>query len=192
MIKAIIFDWAGVFAVDGYWVWLRKNISDIENKQKYFQELSEDVDSAKIPHSEFMRILSLESKKTENQVWQEIKKEIILNQELIAFIKKIKKKYKIGLLSNFTFSWLNEILTENNLWELFDENVISSQYKMIKPNSEIFEKILEKLNIKPEEAIFIDDRQMHVDGAEKVGIKSFLFKNNEQLVSDLQKFGVEI
>ena len=192
MIKAIIFDWAGVFAVDGYWIWLRKNISDIENRKKYFQELSDEVDCGKISHGEFLQKLSNELGRDSNQVWQEVKKEIVLNQELITFVKKLKVKYKIGLLSNFTFPWLNEILTENNLWELFDENVISSQHRMIKPDPEIFQKMLEKLNIKPEEAIFIDDRQMHVDGAKRVGINAILFKNNEQLIKDLQKFGVTI
>ena len=191
MIKAIVFDWAGVIGVDGYWVWLIKNIPNIVDRKDYFQGLSEEVDSAKISHDEFMKILAQESKKSEEQVWEEIEKEIVLNQELITFIKKLKIKYKIALLSNFTFPWLDKILIDNNLWELFDENVISSQYKMIKPDPRIFKKMLEILNIKSEEGIFVDDRQMHVDGAERVGIKAIVFKDNEQLVKDLQKLGVE-
>ena len=33
MIKAILFDWAGVIAADGYWIWLDENIEDLESKK---------------------------------------------------------------------------------------------------------------------------------------------------------------
>jgi len=192
MIKAIIFDWAGVLAIDGYWVWLKKNIKNIEEHKQFFQETSNLVDSAKIPHSEFMKILARESNKTEEQVWKEVRSEIVINKDLVDFIQKLKLKYKIGLLSNFTYPWLQEILTENNLWKLFDKYVISSEYKMIKPNPKMFQKILNLLNIKPKEALFVDDRQMHIDGAKRVGLEGILFINNVQLVKDLKKFGIEV
>jgi putative hydrolase of the HAD superfamily len=190
MIKAIIFDWAGVIGADGYWVWLNKNIKNINDHKSFFQKISEDVDCAKISHHEFMELLSQESGKPQDQIWKEVKKEIILNKELISIIKKIKNKYKIGLLSNFTYPWLNEILTENNLWELFDKNIISSEHKMIKPNPEIFQNMISTLDVKPEEAVFVDDRQIHIEGAKKVGLEGILFTDNNKFINDLLKLGI--
>jgi len=192
MIKALIFDWAGVLATDGYWVWVLKNIKNIANRKEYFDHLSMDVDSAKISHNEFMEILARESRKTQEEVWQEVKNEIVLNDKLISLVKKMKGKYQIGLLSNFTFPWLSEILTENNLWILFDKNIISSEYKMIKPNPEIFQKMLRMLNLKPEETVFIDDRQIHIEGARRLGLEGILFINNAQFIEDLEKLGIKI
>lgn len=191
MIKAIIFDWAGVLGTDGYWVWLKKNIENIEDRKGFFQEISEHVDSAKMPHSEFMEHLARESNKSPDQIWKEVKLEITINNDLVSLVKKLKAKYKIALLSNFTYPWLNEILTENNLWGLFDDHVISSEHKVIKPSPEIFEKILGMLNAKPEEAVFIDDQQMHLDGAKRVGLATILFLDNTQLIHDLRKLGIE-
>ncbi len=192
MIKAIIFDWAGVLETDGYWVWLKRNVENIEGRRDFFQEISEQVDGARISHDAFVEQLARETGKSAEQVWEGIKNEIMINRDLVSFIKKLKAKYKVALLSNFTFPWLDEILTENNLWELFDQHIISSEHKVIKPSPEIFHKMLDMLAIKPEEAIFIDDRQMHIDGAGRIGLRGVLFANNSQLIQDLGKFGVEV
>lgn len=192
MIKALIFDWAGVLGKDGYWIWLKKNIDDFESRRPFFQEISDYVDSGRIPHGEFLKKLSSASGKSENQIWREVKSEIIINEELVSLVRKIKSKYKIGLLSNFTYPWLQEVITENNLWELFDNHIISSEHKMIKPNPEMFQKMLGMLDVKPNEAVFVDDRQVHVDAAKRSGLESVLFVNNEKLVEDLRKLGIEV
>ena len=192
MIKAIIFDWAGVMSTDAGWVWLRKNIKDLDARKPIFDKASEDVDSATITHDEFLEFNAKESGKSVDQVSREVQNEVVINSELVLYIKKLKQKYKVALLSNYTYPWLAEILDENNLWGLFDKNIISSEHKIIKPNPEIFIKMLEMLEIRPEEAVFIDDRQINVDGARKVGINSILFENNEQLFLDLKNLRVEI
>jgi hypothetical protein len=43
---------------------------------------------------------------------------------------------------------------------------------------------------KTKEASFIDDYQICLDGAKKLGMKTILFKNNKQLIKDLKKLGV--
>ncbi len=190
MTKAIIFDWAGVIGADGYWVWLQKNIPDINGKKDYFQELSEKVDSAQVSHKDFEKMLSEISGKPGEQVWQEVKHEIVINHDLIQIMKRLKSKYKIGLLSNFTYPWLNELLVENNLYGIFDAHIVSSVHGVIKPSREAFEKILRLLDVQPGESIFIDDRQINIDGARKLGIEGLLFTSNTQLVHDLEKLGV--
>ncbi len=192
MIKAIIFDYAGVLGTEAGWIWLNKNINNLEIRKDFFNKIANDVDSGKITNNEYSEILARESGKSSDQIWKEIKSEVIINKKLISFIKTLRPKYKIGLLSNFTHPWLSEILTENNLWELFDSQIISSEHKIIKPNPEIFKKMLDMLNIKPEEAVFVDDRQTNIDGAKKVGINAILFVDNDQLIKDLKKFKVEI
>ena len=188
-VKAVIFDWAGVIAADGYWAWLHKNVPSARENKATFQELSEQVDSARISHDDFMQRLSQESGKPVDQIWDEVKREIVIDENLVAFIRELKQKYKIGLLSNFTHAWLSEILTENNLWDLFDHNVISSEHGIIKPEPEIFHKMLDLLEVAPGEAVFIDDRQYNVDGANAVGIKGLLYTDLETLKKDLNEIG---
>lgn len=104
---------------------------------------------------------------------------------MVSLIKKLKKHYKVALLSNYLYSWLNEILIQNDLYNIFDETLISSAHGMIKPQKEIFQKMLDLLDMKKDEVIFIDDRQENIDGAIKFGIKALPFISPEKLKEDL-------
>lgn len=72
----------------------------------------------------------------------------------------------------------------------FDEIVISGEVGYAKPSKEIFQIVLDRLKIEPSEAIFIDDSKSHVDGAEKVGIKSIQYTSIPDLLNDLDKLGI--
>lgn len=52
--------------------------------------------------------------------------------------------------------------------------------------------MLELLQVKKEEAVFIDDRQRLVDASNELGLKAFLFTDNEKLKQDLENYGVKV
>ncbi len=191
MIKAIIFDYAGVISKNGYWLWLRQTIPDINQKEDLFQKISEEVDSAKISHEEFMDILSKASGKTPQQVWAEVKEKFVINPYLLKVIKQLKKKYKMGLLTNFTYPWFKYLLEENDLPVYFDQILISSLHKVIKPNPKAFTKMLTMLKVKADEALFIDDTYINIEAAAKVGLQGILYTTDEELIQYLNKLGVK-
>jgi HAD superfamily hydrolase (TIGR01509 family) len=69
--------------------------------------------------------------------------------------------------------------------------MVSSRYKLIKPEPEAWLKILELLQVTKEAAVFIDDRQGHVDTSNKLGLKAFLFTGNQKLKQDLENYGIK-
>ena len=71
--------------------------------------------------------------------------------------------------------------------DLIEERVISGEEKVLKPNAEIYEILLRRFNIKPEESVFIDDNVNNIKGGENVGIQGVIFKDAEQLRTDLEK-----
>lgn len=190
VIKAVIFDFAGVIGVDGYWVWLRENVPNIEEKRPFFQKISEEVDKGIISNKEFVEQIAKKSGKDIDIIWPQIFQRIVINTELLQYITVLRKQYKIGLLTNFTYEWLDEIFQKYNLAPYFDQIIISSRHKLIKPEPKAFLKILELLQITKEEAVFVDDRQGHVDASNKLGLKAFLFTTNEKLKEDLENYGM--
>lgn len=192
MIKAILFDFAGVIGVDGYWVWLRENVADINSRLEYFEEISDQVDKSIITNKEFVNLIAQKTGINSSRIWPEIYNKIVLNQELLVFMQKLRTKYKIGLLSNFTHEWLEEVFNKNNLSLYFDSIYISSRYGMIKPEAGAFRKALELLSIAPQEAIFVDDRQVNVDAAKRLGMRGFLYTSFSQLKKDFKNLGVTI
>lgn len=97
--------------------------------------------------------------------------------------------YKLILLSDYVKEWYDYKISKDEL-SIFDDKYFSFQYNKLKKDEGVFEFILNKLNIKPEETIFIDDYKNYTEKAEKSGITGITFKNASQLRDDLNKLNV--
>jgi HAD superfamily hydrolase (TIGR01509 family) len=185
MIKVIIFDFFDVIRTDPYKAWL--NLKGLSREGPY-HAAAEKLDHGFINLEEFFEEISrLSGEKVTREKLEEGAK---LNLEVIQIIEKLKSTYTIALLSNAPSDFLRELLQANHLERLFDHIFISSEIGHIKPHREIFEFALEKLAVKPEEAIFIDDNHHHIEGGEAVGIKSIHFNSAKQLEDELIKIGL--
>src|SRR5579859_5751581 len=142
MIKAVIFDFAGVIGAEGYWLWLAENISNLEETKEFYLQLSHRVDKGDITAKEFIQTLAEKSRKPTETIWPEIFEKIIINQKMINLIQKLKQTYKVGLLTNFVNEWITEIINHHNLESYFDHIVVSSREKIIKPDAKIFHLML--------------------------------------------------
>ena len=119
MIKGLIFDFAGVIGTDGYWIYLKEKITNLEKERPYFRKLSYEVDRSDISHAQFEKAFAKKVGITIDEFWPEIHKRIVINQDLLNLIKDWKKNYKTCLLSNYTYPWLKKLVSEYNLSSLF-------------------------------------------------------------------------
>ncbi|HEY9196385.1 MAG TPA: HAD-IA family hydrolase, partial [Mucilaginibacter sp.] len=72
----------------------------------------------------------------------------------------------------------------------FDGVVVSGTEKIRKPAPEFYQLLLDRYQVDPAAALFIDDNYRNVLAAEKVGIKSIHFKSAEELSAELEKLGI--
>lgn len=86
--------------------------------------------------------------------------------------------YRLFVLSNCA-SWLHEFKNNIPSNEYFDGFFASADYKMLKPDREIFQKFLEVFSLKAEECLFIDDSPANIDGARRVGFNAFCFDTKD-------------
>jgi epoxide hydrolase-like predicted phosphatase len=122
-----------------------------------------------------------------NDILLEVKSTMRVRPEMIDYIEKLKKKYKTAILSNYNSELENLLKNIFKIYHLFDVVVNSYNLKISKPNPDIYKHTLKKLNVKAEEAIFIDDKERNTKVAETLGIKSIVFKNFKQFKKDLNK-----
>ncbi len=101
-------------------------------------------------------------------------------------IKKLKeRRFKLGLLSIHTKEWVDYCEKKFDYHKLFHSILYSFEVGISKPDKKIYELILEKLESKPGECIFIDDNEKNLIPAQELGIKTILFKNSKQLRKEL-------
>lgn len=82
--------------------------------------------------------------------------------------------YHIFGLSNYSHK-IYEIEKMLPIFRNLEGQVISSDVHLIKPDHRIFEFLLGKFSMKPEDCLFIDDRELNVTAARRLGIESILF-----------------
>ncbi len=192
MIKAVIFDFAGVIGTEAFYRWTEKNDPNRLEDKPYYSSLADQVDEGSISKDQFVETLSKRLHIPKEEIWPGVRAEVKINLEMIELIKKLRKHYKIGMISNYLYEWLEKIIEENKLAQYFDQIIISSKIGIKKPDPRIFNMALDEFKIAPEEAVFIDDRDYQVEGAKAVGMNAFIFSGVEDLKEDLKNLNVSI
>lgn len=110
--------------------------------------------------------------------------EVAGTREIILRLKKLG--YILALLSNHGKEWIEHLEKKYDFHQLFDAVSYSFSDKVAKPDKRAFEIILRKLNAKPDECLFVDDKIKNIQAAEALGIKSIQFENADKLDASLR------
>src|SRR5687768_540599 len=112
--------------------------------------------------------------------------------ETVELFRELKKseRYKIYALTNWQAGLFDIALVRYNFLHWFDGRVVSGEEKTRKPFPEFYQRLLNRYNVKPEEAIFIDDNLRNVKAAETLGITSIHFQSTSQLKEEIKRYNL--
>ncbi|MCL4382413.1 MAG: HAD family phosphatase [Patescibacteria group bacterium] len=182
MIKAIIFDFHDTIIKNGlnpivkrekilsleiwqpFW---RGETSEKQFWQKWAQELGKDI-------------------KWEEKTRQEYYLQSIPVEGILSLVKKLRPKYKLGLLGNCPKAFLEDAVNRFSLDKYFDMMICSGETGLMKPDPEIYLLICQKLGVIPRECLYIDDDKIKLEAAINLGMKGILFKKTPQLTVELK------
>ena len=196
-IKAVIFDFGGVFSSDTSLFIIRDlansfNVSEQKVRKWFDNKLFKEYEKGNLCEEEFWRRMSkLTGRPLPNNYKQlllrQYKKHSRTNKNMRNLAEYLKKKgYKTAVLSNTIPTHINFNLAEGR-YSMFDVVVLSPQVHHTKPEREIYKEALRKLRVKPEEAVFTDDKLEYVNAARKMGIHALQFKSYPQFFGELKK-----
>jgi len=188
MIKAIFFDWGYTFVYSFkdrekkinkilkpfglnwkkfHLIWRQFYILRSAGKiktDKDFENYIKRVSQKEIPVKKIIEIM--------------IESQVVLKED-IELVKNLKKKYKVGILSNYVEGWLRKVLKNYGIGNLFDAVIVSSTIGERKPNAKIYCEALKKLSVRPEETVFIaDEISEDLVAASGLGIKTIWLDAN--------------
>lgn len=201
-IKAVVFDFGGVIELYENEGPLKEAAESLgvplaELRQVYFQH-NHLANTGNLNWYEmFSKVLSFFniSKEKEDEIISMLRthhSEGEINTDLVALFPKLRQQgLQVGIFSNATLE-LRGRLDENGIAKLVDTVVISGEIGFQKPHKEAFQVLFEKLNLQPEEVVFVDDSAKSLEKAGEIGYVPILFKNNEQLIADLKNVGISL
>lgn len=126
------------------------------------------------------------------RVLRDVGRMVKRNDYAIPWIQELKGKgYRCLYLSNFSEKAEDECAAALDFIPYMDGGILSYQDKVIKPMPEIYQLLIDRYQLVPEECVFMDDTPGNLDGAEKFGIHTIHFQNQAQAINELKKLGVD-
>ncbi len=201
MIKAITFDLDGVYFING-----KSNF--ISNLQKL--GVTEEEAKRVFLQSDEMNKLYKEGKMTDDEFWTwaigqwklnttptDIIKLLIdgyeVNDSVVATVLKARSKgYKTLICSNNFPARINGLQSKFKFLDNFDAWALSYEVGTTKPSTKIFQELVIKSQILPEEIVFADDNNDNLEGAKQVGIQAFFYEGFDKFLEKLQELGVNL
>lgn len=185
MLKNIIFDFGNVimnYSPDEILNHYELSPADHDLLKKTIFESKEwnEIDAGKISEKEateiFMDRVPDRLKRKVKQVMATWSENVDFYEPVFNYMEKLRQNgYKIYGLSNTGMQFAN-FVKNSEMGNYFDGYVFSAQEKLMKPDRRIYEKLIARYMLKPEESLFIDDLKANTDAAKKLGMQAFTFK----------------
>ena len=113
-----------------------------------------------------------------------------LNEDVVSLARKLRARYKVGLLTNATKDLEEMLLEHHGITDLFDVVINSARVGLAKPDVRIFHLAAERLGVPASACVFTDDMPNNVEGAREAGMRAFQFQGAAHLESELRALGV--
>jgi epoxide hydrolase-like predicted phosphatase len=187
MIKAVLFDFGGVLSESGKHGSMRRLFGEVfgidlrvMESDLRIDDLSRRMWRGQISDDEFFA----EIKRRHPELPAVTKEEFMQHMNVLA--ERLRAQgIKTGILSN-VFRMGAKPLREAGFYDGFDPVLLSCEVGYAKPDPEFYQMAVDKLGIRPEEIILIDDQEYVLKPARAMGMQVILAESPEQIVRDTE------
>nr|WP_286293519.1 HAD family phosphatase [Methylomarinovum sp. IN45] len=197
-IKAVLFDFGGVIAEEGFREGLRTLARQQGLDEQSIFEAGMDAvyDSGWVvgwgTEADFWRLMAERTalKGDPDSLRAVILERFRLRPSMLALVDALRRAgYVVGLLSDQT-EWLDELDRRYRIYDHFDRLYVSYRLGKGKRDPSLFDDIARDLNLAPQEILFIDDSPGNVAQARRQGWRALLFQGEADLRRRLREMGI--
>ena len=199
MIKATIFDVGGVLV----------RTIDHSSRRQWEQKLGlEEGETEEIVFNSEMGLKAQRGDVTDAELWYWVEQRLnlgdqlmefragfwagdYLDRDLVSFIRSLRPTYQTAIISNATDGLRETLNHKFQIADAFDLIIGSAEAKIMKPDHAIYQLALQRLDLQPDETVFIDDFAHNIVAAKQVGMATIHFKSDLDVPAELAKLGVQ-
>jgi HAD superfamily hydrolase (TIGR01509 family) len=113
---------------------------------------------------------------------------LVEKPDTVRLIRDLQRRQvPLYCLSNMPAAMYVHLQRQHAFWDAFSGIVISGEVKMMKPELEVFEHLLETFGLQAAESVFIDDVLVNVEAARQVGIHAIMFQDAARCRAELDR-----
>lgn len=200
MIKNIVFDLGNVLISFHPKKFIRENV-EAEYQDKFFEIIFggqewKDLDRGTLEYSEAIKIFIKKLPECEKAIKKLFDENIYdclkAIDKNIALLPKLKENYNLYIISNFHLKAFENIYEKWDFFKSFDGKIISAYHKLMKPEPEIYQLLLDTYSLKANECLFIDDVAENIVGAKNIGMNGIQLVDYNFLEEKLKEYGIKL
>jgi len=111
-----------------------------------------------------------------------------LDVELAQFVRDLRPRVKTGILSNAWPEARKALTDKFGLADAVDVMILSAEVGCAKPDARIYQIAVEQLDVRFDEAVFVDDMAENVAAAQALGMGGIQFKNTAQAIAEIKQY----
>ncbi|MBH1940589.1 HAD family phosphatase [Mobilitalea sibirica] len=199
MINTIVFDIGNVLAHFGWLEYLKEcGYDDVTidkiGKATVYHRLWKELDRSLNMEQELIDQFIANDPEVASEIAEFLDKsyQVVWEYEgSVELIQDLKKKgYKVYLLSNYGGRNFQHAKENFEFFQHVDGAVISYEVGYVKPEPAIFQALIDKYNIIPQEAVFLDDTKVNVEAAKVLGFQTIHVTSHQEIRNELKKFHI--
>jgi len=195
-IRAVLFDFGGVLAEEGF----REGLKAIARRhgldpEEFYRQGAEAVyESGYVvgggSEADFWDLLCRRGGLPvyEPGFTHAILRRFVLRPEMMAAVRTLRRRGFLTVILSDQTDWLDQLDARDGFFRAFDRIFNSYYLGKGKRDPSIFDDVLRTLAVEPPQALFVDDNAGHIERAAARGLKTILFQDQQQLLSDLEQF----
>jgi putative hydrolase of the HAD superfamily len=115
-----------------------------------------------------------------------IRESLVTKPDTVALLRSLHRRgIPLYCLSDMPVSVYAHVRLRHEFWDAFSGIVISGEVKLMKPEREVFEYLLNRFRLDPRHTVFVDDLPLNIEGARAVGLHAIQFRDAAQCAREL-------
>ena len=195
-IKTVIFDIGGVmvglgrirfFEQFGYAPKISEQVMNSTVKSRHWKELDRGI----LTDEEVIDRFVKDAPELENEIrhcMENVHGIVYRLDTSIPWIRSLKDRgMQVLYLSNYSMKVAKDNEDAMDFLPYMDGGLLSCDYKVIKPDPDFYQILIDKYDLVPSECVFLDDLEANLETARQLGIHTIRVKDHEQAKADLEK-----
>ena len=187
MVKAVIFDCFGVVITDALEALTKELALSTPDKVQQIVDIVVANNRGMIDAEEGRQQVATLLGLTYSEYRRQIAHGEVKDERLLRYIADLRQNYKTAMLSNVSGGGLAARFSDEELADAFDLVVASSDIGFAKPEAGAYEYVADRLGVRLDECVFLDDRQDYCEAAQGTGMRAIRYENFTQATQELEK-----
>lgn len=174
--RVAVFDFFGVICSEVAPYWLADHFTASEAVD-IKRTVVHEADRGAISQDALFEFLAMKSAVPAQTILEEWLALAVIDRTVVDYVAALAARERVALLTNSPAGFVREILRRENLEQLFEVIVVSSEVGLAKPDPAIYDHTVTVLGVPPGSATLLDDNPANVAAARDAGMGAYLVRN---------------